>query len=80
MSPPDPKGGRRLTGRVRYWHETKKFGRIAGDDGLEYFAHWTEVANARRLRIGDEVTFRATDKGRGPRAIEVRVLEVSRRQ
>lgn len=53
----------------------KGFGFIAGDDGKDYFFHWTSVSKQfkdfRQLEIKERVSFRLEIAERGPRAVEV---------
>lgn len=67
----------RQEGSVRKIKADRGFGFIAGDDGLDYFFHWTSMEkttkNFRDLEIQDRVSFIAIDGEKGPRAILVRV-------
>ena len=53
------------------------FGFIAGNDGKDYFFHWSAMQKTtkdfRQLEVGDRVEFLCLDAEKGPRAIEVRV-------
>lgn len=78
----------RLLGRVRKVKLDKGFGFIAGDDGIDYFFHWSGVKKSspkqlRGMAAQDRVEFSPTqppapskdaDKP-GPRAIEVIYIE-----
>ena len=63
------------TGVVRKLREG--YGFIAGNDGIDYFLHWTamrpESKLFRELVVGDRVEFEKHIAPKGPRAIEVRV-------
>lgn len=69
-----------LGGSVRKLRQDRGYGFIAGDDGIDYFFHWTgmdrdSVRDFRALEIYDRVEFEyimQTDKG--PRAIKIRVV------
>lgn len=54
------------------------YGFIAGNDGVDYFVHWTamqkETKTFRELKIGDRVSFQVHIAPKGPRAIEVSVV------
>lgn len=54
------------------------FGFIAGNDGVDYFFHWTSLQKTSvkfsELEIGDRVEFTRIEAPKGPRAIEVRKL------
>lgn len=64
-------------GKVRKLKEG--YGFIAGDDGLDYFFHWTSMQqtskNFRELLVLDRVEFTIIKGDKGPRAIEVRVID-----
>jgi len=67
-----------LRGKVRKLKEG--YGFIAGDDGRDYFFHWTAMQqtskNFRDLELLDRVEFRPIqNEGKGPRAIEVLVID-----
>lgn len=53
------------------------YGFIAGNDGTDYFLHWTAMREGgptfRDLKVGNRVTFQAINAPKGPRAIEVQV-------
>lgn len=53
------------------------YGFIAGQDGIDYFVHWTamqkDTKKFRELEVGDRVQFEIFNAPKGPRAIEVRV-------
>lgn len=54
------------------------YGFIAGNDGKDYFLHWTQMMkdtkNFRELQIGDRVEFTPLMGEKGPRAIDVLVI------
>lgn len=66
----------RYTGAVRKLKEG--FGFIAGDDGIDYFFHWSAMdkngTNFRQLSIQDRVSFTLAQSPKGMRAVEVKVL------
>lgn len=65
-----------MTGRVLSWDPVKRFGWIRPDDGpKDYFAHVGGLVDVTELRRGMTVTFEPTETPRGPRALNVRVLE-----
>lgn len=53
------------------------YGFIAGNDGIDYFVHWTAMQKGtkkfRELEVGDRVSFIASKAEKGPRALEVLV-------
>lgn len=63
------------TGVVRKLKEG--FGFIAGNDGQDYFFHYTALQKSQGvefsdLEIGDRVEFLCLEAPKGPRAIEIR--------
>lgn len=67
-----------VRGKVRKLKEG--YGFIAGDDGHDYFFHWTAMQqtskNFRELAVLDRVEFITVSNGnKGPRAIEIRVID-----
>lgn len=55
------------------------YGFIAGNDGRDYFLHWTQMIKGgkglRELVIGDRVMFTPVMGEKGPRALDVKVVE-----
>jgi CspA family cold shock protein len=54
-----------MKGKVKWYNFKKGFGFISGEDGKDYFVHFTAVPKGTMLREEDEVNFDAveTDKG-----------------
>lgn len=54
------------------------YGFIAGNDGVDYFLHWTAMQKGtktfRELAVGDRVQFQVHVAPKGPRALEVLVV------
>lgn len=69
----------RTTGAIRKLKRERGYGFIAGDDGRDYFFHWSAIdkasTNYRDLVAQDRVEFDtvATEE-KGPRAVAIRVL------
>ena len=65
-----------LTGSIRKL--MAGFGFIAGDDGIDYFFHWTAVKvgakDFRLLVLQERVTCRIIKSPKGPRAIDVEAV------
>ncbi|MGO9379676.1 MAG: cold-shock protein [Dissulfurispiraceae bacterium] len=60
-------------GTVKWFNDSKGFGFIVGEDGIDYFVHHTSIQGNgfKSLVEGDKVTF-DTEKGpKGPKAINV---------
>ena len=51
--------GESMTGTVRWWKDDKGYGRINGDDGYVYFAHFAAIEGKgyRALTQGQRVSF-----------------------
>ena len=65
-----------LRGVVRHWSE-KGYGKIASG-GCTYFVHRTELVDVTALAPGQRVQFTAVDTERGPRAVDVRPIDLDR--
>jgi CspA family cold shock protein len=65
-----------LSGVVRKLRDG--YGFIAGNDGTDYFLHWTAMAQDgptfRELKVGNRVVFQPFKAPKGLRATEVRVI------
>jgi cold shock protein len=62
-----------MKGKIKWFNSKKGFGFIEGEDGQDYFVHYSEVPNGVFLRENDEVNFEAaeTDKGKQAKAISL---------
>ena len=72
---PERNAAQMETGVVRKLKEG--FGFIAGNDGQDYFFHYTALQKSQGvefsdLEIGDRVEFLCLEAPKGPRAIEIR--------
>ena len=74
--PPSQITNSRLTGSIRKLMDG--FGFIAGDDGKDYFFHWSAMEKTskdfRDLAVRERVAFLIAESERGPRAVQVRVI------
>lgn len=66
-----------MIGAVKWFSAQKGFGFIAGDDGNDYFAHFTDIAGTgyRTLEADQRVEFTATAESKGLRATNIVVLD-----
>lgn len=75
-SPLPPISTSRIQGSIRKLKGS--FGFIAGDDGRDYFFHWSGMEktskNFRELEIQDRVSYMIAESPKGPRAIQIRVI------
>ena len=50
-----------MEGTVKFFNRRKGFGFITGDDGKDYFVHFTALKQGTFLRDNDKVTFEAVE-------------------
>lgn len=65
-------------GRVKWFNNVMKYGFITGDDGMEYFVHFSEISGAGYKTLGREepVNFETETTPRGPKAVRVERLSI----
>jgi len=65
-----------LKGTVKWFNEEKGFGFIQGEDGNDYFVHFSQINKEgfKTLKEGEEVSFDVTEGAKGPQASNVEVL------
>lgn len=67
-------------GSIRKLRQDRGYGFIAGDDGVDYFFHWTgfdrgSAKDFRGVSVYDRVEFSfIMQSDKGPRAIKIRVI------
>lgn len=64
-----------MEGKVKFFNRTKGFGFIAGDDGNDYFVHYSAVKEGTFLRDNDTVSFDPAEGDRGLKAENVELLK-----
>src|SRR3989338_6066827 len=64
-----------MEGTVKFFNRRKGFGFIHGDDGKDYFVHFTALPQGVFLRENDRVAFEGATGDRGLKAEHVRLLE-----
>ena len=64
-----------MEGIVKWFNIPKGYGFVAGDDGQEYFVHYTALPQGVRLRENDRVSFEPADTERGKQARNVQLLQ-----
>jgi len=67
----------RITGRVKWFNNTKGYGFISQDSGADVFVHYSaiQVKGYKTLREGEQVEFDVRMGPRGPQAENVTRLE-----
>jgi CspA family cold shock protein len=66
----------RVTGKVKWFNETKGFGFIERDSGPDVFAHFSAIQGSgfKTLLEGQEVEFTVTNGQKGPQAENISVV------
>ena len=62
-----------MKGTVKFFNDMKGFGFISGEDGKEYFVHYSSLGEGVKLNENDAVTFDVEEGERGPKAVNVKV-------
>jgi len=64
-----------MEGTVKWFNNKKGFGFINGDDGEDYFVHYTSMEKGVFIRDNDRVSFDSVETERGKQARNVTLLE-----
>jgi len=62
-------------GKIKWFNKTKGFGFIAGDDGVDYFMHHSQVPEDTIPKEEQRVSFEITDTEKGKQAQNVTMLD-----
>jgi CspA family cold shock protein len=62
-----------MNGKVKWFNESKGFGFITREDGVDVFVHYTDIQGNefKTLSEGQSVSFEIADGPKGPKAINV---------
>lgn len=65
-----------LTGKVKWFNSKKGFGFITGDNGKDYFLHYSniEMEGYKSLNEGDKIEFKVEATDKGEKAINVKKI------
>lgn len=65
-----------MNGTVKWFNADKGFGFITGDDGVDVFAHFSQINSDgfKTLEEGQNVTFEVTQGAKGPQAENITVV------
>ena len=66
-------GGNKMEGTVQWYNVRKGYGFIKGDDGEDYFGHYTQIPEGTRLREEDRVSFESAETERGKQAKDIKL-------
>jgi len=62
-----------MEGTVKWFNSQKGFGFIQGEDGTDYFVHFSAIPEDVRLNEGDKVTFEVVETEKGVQAQNVQL-------
>jgi CspA family cold shock protein len=62
-----------MKGTVKWFSNQKGYGFITGEDGVDYFAHFSQIQGEgfKSLDTGKNVTFEAATGEKGPSALNI---------
>jgi len=65
-----------MTGTVKWFNSEKGFGFITGDDGVDVFAHYSQIKadGFKNLEEGQKVSFEVAQGQKGPQAEQIEVV------
>jgi len=64
-----------MQGTVKFFNRKKGFGFISGEDGKDYFVHFTALAKGTFIRDNDVVSFDTGEGERGLKAENVQLIK-----
>jgi cold shock CspA family protein len=69
-----------MDGTVKWYNIKKGYGFIKGDDGQDYFVHYSAMPKGMKLNENDRVTFDSADTERGKQARNVKVVGAAKKE
>ena len=63
-----------MEGTVKFFNQKKGFGFISGDDGKDYFVHFSALPQGATLQTDERVSFTPVEGDRGLKADKVQVV------
>ena len=69
-------GGKKMTGKVKWFNSEKGFGFITTDNGEDIFVHYSQIQKDgfKTLEEGEAVSFDVVEGQKGPQAANVEAL------
>lgn len=64
-----------MQGTVKFFNRKKGFGFISGEDGKDYFVHFTALGQGTFIRDNDIVSFTPAEGDRGLKAEQVQLVK-----
>lgn len=64
-----------MEGKVKWFNKRKGFGFIEGEDGTDYFVHFTALDKGTFIREDDKVSFDVAETDKGKQAQNVVLLQ-----
>lgn len=68
-------GGNEMQGTVKWYNRAKGYGFITGEDGQEYFIHYSQIPQGTFIRENDLVSFDPVDAEKGKQAQNLQLTQ-----